>query len=336
MHFLVLTGSALTTGTALTKYMIADSRDVDPNSETFRTDWFSATRYKRLDAVEREKHGLIGLHVNTPDEEMHSVLLLTRCDLSLTKSGYLATASNNAIRANIVFIDGTALGDIVVLLESSELPADTDKLKKYFTIYQAFKQGDYPCLDTLLPSGARSSTKFHIVTGPAVMPVFAGDETHYGPYDEDAISTLTSVYPTEVVAFHAALVKGHNPTTQESILHADVASVVPDGIFKKYTSPHRGYAKSATFELQYLSTPERKKVKDDLEVLELKIENCIETSPYTSPSKTGPPSEIETASEAPATESESSAQVQSRTANVMGLYSKCKIHYCPTAHSHPH
>ena len=68
--------------TALTKYMTSDSRDVDPSSKTFRLDWFNATKYKRLDAVEREKHGLISFHVNTPDDEMHSVLLPTRCDLS--------------------------------------------------------------------------------------------------------------------------------------------------------------------------------------------------------------------------------------------------------------
>ena len=68
--------------TALTKYMTSDSRDVDPGSKTFRLDWFNATKYKRLDAVEREKHGLISFHVNTPDDEMHSVLLLTRRNLS--------------------------------------------------------------------------------------------------------------------------------------------------------------------------------------------------------------------------------------------------------------
>ena len=72
MHFLVPTGTALTMSTALTKYMTSDSRDVDPSSKTFRLDWFNATKYKRLDAVEREKHGLISFHVNTPDDEMHS------------------------------------------------------------------------------------------------------------------------------------------------------------------------------------------------------------------------------------------------------------------------
>ena len=82
MHFLVPTGTALTMSTALTKYMTSDSRDVNPSSKTFRLDWFNATKYKRLDAVEREKHGLIRFHVNTPDDEMHSVLLPTRCDLS--------------------------------------------------------------------------------------------------------------------------------------------------------------------------------------------------------------------------------------------------------------
>ena len=58
--------------TALTKYMTSDSRDVDPSLESFCIDWFNATKYKRLDAVEREKHGLISFHVNTPDDEMHS------------------------------------------------------------------------------------------------------------------------------------------------------------------------------------------------------------------------------------------------------------------------
>ena len=41
---------------ALTTYMVADCRDVHPNSEGLRIEWYIYTTYRRSDATENDKH----------------------------------------------------------------------------------------------------------------------------------------------------------------------------------------------------------------------------------------------------------------------------------------
>ena len=50
-----LAGTAHYMSAALTTYMVADSRDVHPNLEGLRIEWYICTTYRRSDATENDK-----------------------------------------------------------------------------------------------------------------------------------------------------------------------------------------------------------------------------------------------------------------------------------------
>ena len=203
------------------------SKDADPGSNKLHREWSLATHNKRSQCIDREMQGAIGVHVNTPDGDLFTVLFMISCALSLSKSGFIGTASNNPAKRELVFIPEGILGNIVVLMLASELQ-NPDELKKHFVLFDAFKQGDYPCLDGLLPRNAQPREEFCIVVGPATLVACYQDEAHDGPYDENAVSALSSAYSPLVVNTHAALIKKHDLAIQASILHDDVSKVVPD------------------------------------------------------------------------------------------------------------
>ena len=175
------------------------------------------------------------MHVHTPDEDIYPLLYLTRCALSLNKSGYIGTASDNASKRDLVFVPDGILADVVVIMPTSELP-NPDELKKSFVLFDAFKKGDYPCLDSLLPQAAQPGDEYRIVVAPATLAVCYGDEVHEGQYDEAAVSALSSSYPPYVVNMHAAIIRKHSRATQAGLLHDRVCKVLPPGIFKKYST----------------------------------------------------------------------------------------------------
>ena len=267
--------------------------------------------------------------MHTPDEDIFLVLYLIRCALGLNKSGYIGTASNNASKRDLVFVPDGILADVVVIMPTSELP-NPDELKKSFVLFDAFKKGDYSCLDGLLPQTAQPSDEYRIVVGPATLAVCYGDEVHAGQYDEAAVSALSSSYPPNVVNTHAAIIRKHNRATQASIVHDRVSKVVPPGVFKRYAGKYRTYSPDATFVLEPLSHADRKKIPDELEALELKIDLCVDTGSSTpsSPEKsTSPPGEIGMGGSAASSKTEEAdlTAVQSRQANVIGLYSKSLV-----------
>ena len=51
-----LAGTAHYMSAALTTYMVADSRDVHPNLEGLRIEWYICTTYRRSNATENDKH----------------------------------------------------------------------------------------------------------------------------------------------------------------------------------------------------------------------------------------------------------------------------------------
>ena len=51
-----LTGTAHYTSAAPKTYMVADSRDVHPNSEGLRIEWYICTTYRRSNATENDKN----------------------------------------------------------------------------------------------------------------------------------------------------------------------------------------------------------------------------------------------------------------------------------------